>query len=161
MHDRDFGGEQILDLLFRALESETQLLQKQNLAVLFGYVRVQIATRNAILLFWGSFSCLGEGADVDFFSSFKKKKKRHTSGAVTDWRWRSCQCIPEKKPGLVHRAEPSEGCRGTISQWVTTHPCKGLNTRWEGISGTPDVWATLALKQMGACVFSQLASPSF
>lgn len=51
MHDRDFGGEQILDLLFRALESETQLLQKQNLVVLFGYVRVQIVPLNAILLF--------------------------------------------------------------------------------------------------------------
>lgn len=51
MHDREFGGEQILDLLFRALESETQLLQKQNFAILFGYVRVQIAPSNAILLF--------------------------------------------------------------------------------------------------------------
>lgn len=51
MHDRDFGGEQILDLLFRALESETQLLQKQNLAVLFGYIRVQIVPLNAILQF--------------------------------------------------------------------------------------------------------------
>lgn len=57
MHDRDFGGEQILDLLFRALESETQLLQKQNLAVLFAYVRVQIDSAVLRQLFLSGRGC--------------------------------------------------------------------------------------------------------
>lgn len=105
MHDRDFGGEQILDLLFRALKSETQLLQKQNLAVVFGYVRVQIVPLNVLRKLFLS----GKGCRC-FFVFFKGTHlgPSHIGGGDP------ASAPQKKKPGLVHRAEPSEGCRGTI-----------------------------------------------